>query len=514
MELPPTTMSLLRQIHTQTPQHGPLLSQLRRDLLDHLGELQARLKRSEEQVALVNLELLEMRLERNEPGKSGPRRDSGDSHKENQYLQQLAYQDPITGLPNAALGKRHLRQQLAQVQSQRGSLALAVLDVQGLRELNLYLGRERTNQLLHSLALRIQSCLTDKDVLVRGQDDEFWVILSGVDGGSSGLKSLVTRARSCLVGIMENLEKPVVVEDQSTVVTLSCGLVTSQGQDRVSTLVERSQLSASLSRSTGRVTVWQPEMEKPIQQRRELVPQLKQALEEDRFVLRYQPIYKLATRQAQGLECLLRWDRPESGLTAPDGFLPAACQSGLVVPIGDWVMRQALALSKTYPDHYVCFNLSAQELLQGDFPKRFSRLLASSGARAERLVVEISELPLATANRRFLAILQELRRWNVQLAVDDFSFDHCSLRILERIQARFLKLGPELTKHIDRPLHQALLRAAVGVAESLNCRVIAEGVESESQCKLLLEHGCHWGQGLGLSPLIPEQDLMMTLRPL
>jgi diguanylate cyclase (GGDEF)-like protein len=507
MELAPSVMAILRRLHAQHPEHGPLLSQLRNEMLAQLVELQRKLRQQEEQVAFLQLELLENRTEAAAPVPV-PKEAVTDEE-----VQRLAYQDPVTGLPNEALGLRYLRQQLAWAQSGQGSVALAVLDIQGLRDLNVHLGRELANQVLRLLPERITPCLSSGEVLVRGQDDEFWLIVPLDKKGPMGLNKLVSHLRACLVKVLEAMEQPIVVEDQCVLAMLSCGVACSQGEDAVATLVERAQLAVSAGKTSGRISFWQPELDKSLRQRRQLVPLLRQALAEDQFVLRYQPIMKLANLQIQGVECLLRWDHPQDGLTGPDIFLQAACQSGLIVPIGNWVIGQACTLSKKFPEYYVCLNVSAQELLQGDFAKRLSKVIANHKVRPDRMVVEVSEVHVALDNPRFLSVLQEIRRWNVQIAVDDFSFDSFSLRRLEKIQAKFLKLGPEVARHIDHPMYQGLLKGAVLAADGLGCRVIAEGIENEDQLKKLTEHGCHWGQGMWLSPLMPVWDLEKALGP-
>lgn len=469
LELPLPILDLLRKIHAQTPQHAPLLSQLRRELLSQFTRL-------EQQVS--------------EP-----------------QLEQLAYQDAVTGLPNQWLGRRFLEHHLAE----GGTAALVVMDVKGMRDLNRYLGRELGDAFLKVLALRIRQALQDEDVLVRGEDDELWLILSSSQAGKLGEQKMLTRARQTVVGLQQSLAEPLPVQDQAVQALLRCGAVCAAAGASVEQLLERARWAADSTKAGEELGFWQSREEQRLEERRQLLPMLQDALQRQQFVLCFQPVVKLENLQIQGVECLLRWEHPQLGRVGPDRFLTAACQSGQIVAIGNWVMQQACALSRELPEHYIAFNVSAQEMLQGDFTRRLSKALAAYQLRADRLMLEVSEIHLALDNERFFGVLQEIRRWNVHIAVDDFTFDSFSLRRLERIQARFLKLGPELARNIDHPTYRGLLKGAVLVAEGMGCRLIAEGIESDAQLKALREGGCHWGQGHWLGPLLERSDLARAL---
>lgn len=473
MELPPQMLAILHRIHAQCPQHGPLLGQLRLEILKMMAQHQQELSAK-----------------------------AGDSD-----LQKLAYQDSLTNLPNQALGKLYLEQQLEQARKGQGTLALAVLDLLALRELNNHLGRELTDQFLCALARRLEAFVSEGQALIRGTEDEFWLIFFSPESGPQGLNRMISQARTQLVKISESMERPLEIGSRSVLAYLNCGVACSQGTESPEVLLDRAYMAVDAARQSERVCFWQPEMEKARTRRRQLAPLLQQALEKNQFCLRFQPIMKLETLQVQGIECLLRWQHPTEGLVGPDYFLQAACQSGQIVPIGEWVLSQACQISNLFPLHYICLNVSAQELLQGDFSQRLSKILSRLKSRPDRVVLEISELHLGLEKPRFLQVVQELRRWNVQISVDDFSFQGFSLRRLEKLQARFLKLGPEIAQHIEHPTVQGLLKGAVLVAESLGCRVIAEGIETEDSMRRLQELGCHWGQGMWLGPLLTQDDL-------
>ncbi len=479
-ELPPSILEPLRKIHAESPQHGPMLSQLRRELLARFAELEQQLAAAEGR--------------------------QGDSQ-----LEQLAYQDAVTGLPNQVLGRRFLEQLLHRIGLEDGCLALVVMDVREMRDINRYLGRELGDAFLFGLAQHLRQQLGDSEVLTRGEEDEFWWILHSQQAGASGLQKLISRTRAALVGLQESLQTPLPVQQQCIRARLRLGFVCGTGEDRWEDLLERARWAAESVSSDEEVGFWQPAEQLRLEARRRLVPELREALDREQFVLCFQPIVKLENLQIQGIECLLRWEHPQQGRLGPDAFLSAACQSGLMVPIGDWVMQQACRLGKVLPHHYVTFNLSAQEMLQGDFPQRLARALAVHKIRADRLMLEVSEIHLALDQVRFFDVLREVRRWNVHIAVDDFTFDSFSLRRLEKIQARFLKLGPDLARHIQHPSYAGLLKGAALVAEGMGCRLIAEGIESDEQLQRLREGGCHWGQGTWLGPFLERSDLFRAL---
>ena len=262
-----------------------------------------------------------------------------------------------------------------------------------------------------------------------------------------------------------------------------------------------------------RVSHYVLELEKPIRAKMELIPQLRQALNRSQFELRFQPIWDLAGRHMKAVECLLRWQHPIHGLIEPSGFLEVACESGLIVGIGEWVAYNVCHLSKSYRHLQWCLNVSAQELMQADFVERLSKAIESAQlSKADGLVIEVCETHLVDDSDRLLSALKGIRHCKVGLAIDDFSFDALSLRRLQSLGANYLKLGSHITQSVTDPLYRSLVRGAVLAANSLGCKIIAEGIESQTQLDLLTELGCHWGQGYFLCAPIALEELDEKLK--
>lgn len=493
------------------------------------ASLRQQLATEVEQSSRAMLEVVDLKLELEKarqtpsapakPGANLPQLvpEPGEREDEQRHVQRLAYEDPVTSLPNFHLGLRYLEQQLQLSARGEGTLALLRVDLQRLRELNLVLGSGVTDEVLRLFARRCQACISGEQVLVRGRDDEFWFILAGPQRGPLGLKSVAEQASQVAQRLLGSLKEPFSVEDHSVTVQIACGIMVSQGKEEPNQVVDCAGLALSASKvePTRKPQVYQPEMQKPLRRRQERAPLLRQALQREQFELFYQPIVELKSRQIKAVECLLRWNHPVEGRMEPSEFIDAALESGVMVGIGEWVATQVCQLSQNQRQYLFAFNVSAQELLQSDFVKRIRQALQGAHmARPENLIVEVSETGLAGADSdRLLAALKELKRWRVQLAIDDFSFDTLSLRRLQALEISFLKLSPEVTANLELPLYRNLVRGAVLAAESMGCKLVAEGIEMPAQMETLTQLGCHWGQGHFLRPPADSSELARLLEP-
>lgn len=430
-------------------------------------------------------------------------------------LHTLAYEDLVTGLPNFRSGLRRLTDELERAVQGQVTVAVVVMDVERLRELNLYLGHSMTNQVLQLLLPRVTPLLRKGDQFVRGRDDEFWLILPSPNRGPLGLKTASEYASELLKKIYEELLTPLELEDQRVTLGLSSGIACSQGEEAAEAVVDRALLAVAAAKKTGRNRAchYMLEMEKPVRTRLAMIPQLRQALHRGQFELRFQPIWELANRQMRAVESLLRWEHPLNGLSEPATFLEAACESGLIVAIGEWVVLNVCYLSKSYRHLHWTLNVSAQELLQADFVERLGKAIESAKlSKGDRLILEVGEAHLVHDSQRLLEALKGLRQWKVGLAVDDFSFDTLTLRRLHTLGAHYLKLGPQITQSVAEPLSQNLIKGAVLAAEGLGIKVIAEGIENQTQFDQLAQLGCHWGQGYFLGAPVSLADLEEKLK--
>lgn len=419
-------------------------------------------------------------------------------------LRRLALQDPVTGLPNFHHGLRTLEQYLNGAARVGGLAALARIDIHRFRDLNLYLGAQVGDEILRHFTTRFQGVLSSDCALMRGRDDEFWLLMACTSGGPVGVRKVSDQLSSVLGRLAVALKRPFDVGDHSVHVSVACGIAIGQGKDEdAGQLLECAALALAESKKdpSGPVVFYAPEMQESIRSRLARVPHLRQALENQEFELVFQPIVELESLQVQGLESLLRWNHPEEGQLLPGQFIEAAVESGVIVSIGEWVAKQICHYSQQSQPYLWSMNVSAQELMQANFMRRITRAIEGAElTHPEYLVVEVSEAGLAGDSDRLLGSLQQLREWGVRIAIDDFSFDRVSLRRLSQLDVSYLKISPAVTHQLDQPLYRNLVRGAVLTAECLGCKVVAEGVEQMEQLEALKELGCHWGQGHLLQP--------------
>lgn len=500
-------------------------------LQSRLAELEKRLKDTHDQLKLeaeastkLTLELVDVKIEKNAEIRSllenTPKVTAGVLLPErtedpaSQLVQKLAYEDRVTGLPNHHLGERFLQIELNKAGKQ-GCVALVILRIDHLQDLRELLGEESVEELVGLFAERIQQCLHQEDVLTRGQNEEFWVIMPSHGGGPIGLKSLCDTVTRTVAGLFEALKTPFHTDQHKVQMAVAGGYFASLGQESALEVVERAGLALQTAAAKGgnRLVQFQPELEKPQRKRARQAPQLREALFSNQFELRFQPIVELKTNIIKGVETLIRWNHPEDGVLEPADFLDAACRSGLIVGIGDWVINRVCDLSKDFRHVYWSINVSAQELMQADYVKRFTKALQNAKVgRPEFLVVEVAEHHLATNNRRLIAALKELRGWQVQLAIDDFSFDSVSMRRLQARGVNYIKLSHDVTHNMDQKLNRNLVHGAVLAADAMGAKVVAKGIENQGQLDFLMEQGCHWGQGHRLCSPLSWVDLEPKLQ--
>lgn len=488
-------------------------------------EKQLRLARDElkleaEASTKLTLELVDVKIEKNAEIRSlienAPKVTAGVMLPEKNedgdavLVQKLAYEDRVTGLPNHHLGLRFLQMELTKAPGRPACVALVILRIERLHEICELLGEELADELVGLFAERVQQCLRQDDVLTRGQQEEFWVIIPVRGGGPAGLKATAESVTRTVSGLFEALKTPFHTEQHKLQLSVAAGFFVSSGEESALETVERAALALQTAASKGgnRLVQFQPELEKPVRRRAQQAPQLREALFSNQFELLFQPIIELKTNAIKGVETLIRWNHPQEGMLQPADFLEAACRTGLIVGIGDWVINRVCELSKDFRHVYWSINVSAQELMQADYVKRFTKALqAAKVTRPEFLVVEVAEQHLASNNRRLLAALKDLRHWQVQLAIDDFSFDTVSMRRLQARGVNYIKLSHDVTHHMEHKLNRNLVHGAVLAADAMGAKVVAKGIENQAQLDFLMEQGCHWGQGHQLCSPLPWGEL-------
>ncbi|MFN8606297.1 MAG: EAL domain-containing protein [Vulcanimicrobiota bacterium] len=431
-------------------------------------------------------------------------------------LQRLAYQDQHTGLPNLNLARRYLTVELSK--AEKSTVALAILQLEQWDELPGLLTQDRERQeLLSQFTQRVRACTRAEDVLASGSDGEFWLIFPLASGGPLGIKTATELAQRSLSKLFEALKSPFLMEDHKLLLSFWCGVGLNQGRENLDTLIRQARLAqaAAVSKGSNQMAIFQPEMEKPARRREEIAPLLRQALNREQFSLRFLPIVELKTGQIKGVEALLRWEHPTEGTWEPAHFMDAACASGVIVGLGEWVMSCVCELSRNFRSLYWFINLSHAELMQADLARRLTRSMeAAQLNRPDYIVVECQEKDVARPGPRVAANLKEFRHWKVGLAVDDFAFETLALKGLDRRGINFLKVSPKITQDLDQLPIRNLLKGGLLAAEAAGARVILKGIENQGQLDRALESGCAWGQGHRLSsPLSwPELETRLNSR--
>lgn len=429
-----------------------------------------------------------------------------------QDMERLAYYDQLTGLENRLLFKEQLRTALYSLGRDQQHLALLYLDLDHFKDINDSLGHEAGDQLLVAVAHRLRSCLREEDSVARLGGDEFAVLLRHV--GEARYASLVAEK------IIETLRRPVLLNAQEVIVGTSIGITLApDDSSELDILMRNADLAMYQAKYQGRniYRFYTPELNTQVEQRLRLERELRQAMDNWEFELFYQPQLDMMTGQVVGIEALLRWRHPTLGLVLPDEFIPAAEESGLIVPLGKWVLQSACQQAKTledagFDDIKVSINVSTRQLNDPKFVDELKSVIAEIGVEPTHLVLEVTESALMADAQVALKHLHAVREIGVGLAIDDFGTGYSSLSYLKRLPVNWLKIDRSFVQQLPaNEEDQAITTLIVAMANSLNYKVVVEGVETEPQFGFLQQCGCHYGQGYYFSRPIPVEELMRLL---
>ena len=423
-------------------------------------------------------------------------------------LAHRAFHDPLTELPNRALLSDRLRQALARARRRRkgeaGTLAVLFLDLDNFKYVNDSLGHEAGDELLVEVAGRLRSALRPEDTLARMGGDEFVILLEGVeDEGAAGLVA---------ERIAEALREPVVLGGpeggQEVFATASIGVVTlGRGGEKTAPedLLRDADTAMYRAKANGkaRSAVFRRGMAEAPVARLRLEGELRRALERGEFRVFYQPKALMETGEIVGAEALLRWEHPERGLLAPDDFVALAEETGLVVPIGRWVLEEACRQAKAWREELppgalstMNVNVSARQFGDPDLVGAVRGALEGARLDPGVLVLEITEGTLMRDAPSTVATLGELKDLGVGLAVDDFGTGYSSLSYLKRFPVDYVKIDRSIVSGVERDAgNEAIVAATVAMARALGLGVVAEGVETAEEAEKLRSLGCEMGQG-------------------
>jgi diguanylate cyclase (GGDEF)-like protein/PAS domain S-box-containing protein len=424
-----------------------------------------------------------------------------DISERRQFEEQLAHQafhDPVTGLANRALFGERVRHAMARALRDGGGVGVAFLDLDDFKTVNDSLGHAAGDEVLREFAKRLEGVIRASDTAARFGGDEFAILLENVRNADEAVE---TAER-----VLEAMAVPLRLHHKELVLRASMGVSLAEP----GTVVEPEELIRNADAAMynakregkGGYRLFEPKMHESVLARLELRADLQRALVNDEFELHYQPVVRLGDGSVSGVEALVRWRHPERGLVAPGDFIPFAEETGLIVPIGRWVLREgcrtARALQRLRPDAEpltMAINLSAKQLQHSDVVADVHDALTESGIDPANLTLEITETVLMADADLAVRRLEELKALGLRLALDDFGTGYSSLSHLSNFPVDILKMDRSFLREEASTKTSELATAVVALGESLNLDVVAEGIEQPEQWEALRELGCALGQG-------------------
>lgn len=441
-------------------------------------------------------------------------RDMTSAYKETvQHIQHLAEHDSLTNLPNLTFLEHHMASIISETMGERAELVLMFLDLDHFKDVNDTLGHAVGDKLLIQVAERLQNNLHEQDTLSRQGGDEFTILLKGYPS----LEHVAETAK-CLIDV---IEQPFLVGNHKFMISASIGIsVYPQDGTDIMTLLKNADTAMYQSKSDGggKYHFFNEEMNTRVLNRVAMITNLRQALDHDEFVLHYQPQVDGASGRIIGVEALIRWYHPENGETPPLQFIPAAEESGLINVIGDWVLKEACSQLKQWidlglPEITMAVNISAVQLRQSDFITKVLDVMSQSGLPAHCLELEITESALIRDTQRIVSMLEELRDKGIRLSVDDFGTGYSSFGYLKHLPFDKIKIDQSFVRGLPKSENDAsIIKAIIGVANSLKMELIAEGVETQEQREFLINQQCQQMQGYYFGKPMPANEIEKLLR--
>ncbi len=427
---------------------------------------------------------------------------------------QLTYQalhDSLTDLPNRALFLDRLKQGLAQTRRhEEVMVAVLFMDLDNFKNVNDSMGHEVGDELLRAVASRVQGCMRPGDTAARLGGDEFAVLLEDV----KNIRDAVWIAER----IIDGLQAPFNLRGQEVFVTTSIGIsLSASGQDRANAMLRDADLAMYKAKEKGKANyeVFDPVMYQQIMERLELERGLRRAIDQDEFVIHYQPKVSLETGRMIGVEALVRWEHPERGLVPPEAFVPVAEETGLIIPIGRWALEEACRQASEWREHHpndlfqiVSVNVSASQLQLPDLYEDVGSILEKTGLDPGSLTLEITESVVMSEASSNIAMLDELRNLGIKFAIDDFGTGYSSLAYLKRFPVSYLKIDRSFVDELrEDPEDTAVVAGMIALAHTLGMQVIAEGIETSEQLRILRELDCDIAQGHYFSEALAREAL-------
>ncbi|MBI4290869.1 MAG: EAL domain-containing protein [Betaproteobacteria bacterium] len=428
-------------------------------------------------------------------------------------LARRANYDSLTNLPNRNLLSDRASRALVRAKRYGQGMAIAFIDLDNFRVINDSLGRALGDNMLRLVGERLLSCLREVDTVAHIGGDEFVLVL-GEQEDEKVISSQLQRLMSVFTTSFS-------VGERELFVTASVGLSSYPNDgEKVETLMQNAEIAMYRAKDLGRnnFQFFKFEMTAGVHERLALESWLRRALDRNEFLLHYQPQVDLRTGRIIGAEALIRWQHPKMGLVPPGKFIPLAEQTGIIVPIGTWVLRTACAQNKAWqkaglPPMTVAVNISARQFREKGLVSSIAEILGETGLDPQYLELEVTEGVIMYDSEEVVAVLNRLKSMGLKLSVDDFGTGYSSLSYLKRFPVDRLKIDQSFIQDITTNAGDAAIaRAVINLGHELNLKVIAEGVETQEQLQYLRAHGCDEKQGFLFSRPLPVEDIERLLR--
>jgi diguanylate cyclase (GGDEF)-like protein len=428
-------------------------------------------------------------------------------------MELMATHDALTGLPNRSLARDRFEQAAAIARRAGHGVAMLYLDLDNFKNVNDTLGHGSGDTLLMQVSERLRAMLRTADTVARLGGDEFLLLIPEV----SEDYAVGDIASKVVAGLMAPFD--VIGMEIFSGCSLGVTLFPDDGAD-FDSLLKKADIAMYRAKESGRnaYRFWDGEMNASVVEHVELLSAMRAALAHREFTLAYQPQFDLRTGRLIGAEALIRWHHPDKGPISPARFIPLAERSGLIVPIGDWVLQEACAQAQRWraagwTDLTISVNVSPVQFRRGSVEASVAQALAASGLPSAKLELELTESLLIQDSLALAESLASLRRLGVRFAIDDFGTGYSNLAYLKRFEVERLKIDQTFVRRLtDDVQDQAIVRAIVQMASSLNLYTVAEGVEDEATLALLGDLGCQQGQGFHWSPAVPAAEFERFLR--
>ncbi|WP_135079913.1 EAL domain-containing protein [Terasakiella sp. SH-1] len=438
------------------------------------------------------------------------------TRKENErQLRYLAQRDPLTGLPNRALYQDRLTDAITSCQSPKEKVAVLFIDLDNFKKINDTMGHPAGDRVLQKVADRLMSCTHAKDTVARLSGDEFTVILNHVTN-----MDIVAKVAS---RILDQLAQPFHVENKQIYTSGSIGVsIYPDNGETIAELMQNVDTAAYHAKKQGRNTYqfYTENLSEQALRRLEIENGLRHALENNELSLHYQPKIELKTQKVIGAEALLRWENTTLGRVSPDEFIPVAEETGLIIPIGEWVLRQACIQTRQWLDQgltpgRIAVNLSARQFHAKGLFQSIVDILNETKLPARNLELELTESAFVEHVNEAIAILSEVEKLGISCSIDDFGTGYSSLSYLKKFPISTLKIDRSFITGLPHDSDDiAITRAIISLAQSLDLKIVAEGVEDATQCTFLSALNCDYAQGFHFSKPLDHESFERKLQTL